>query len=269
MTFTWEWHKIYTICPLCILQFGSRLLAEMGGRAMKALGVIGGMGPMATAYFLQLIIAMTDVDKDQKHIPIYMQSIPGTPDRTAYILDHTKENPLPALIAAGQNLKEQGAEYIAIPCVTAHYFHEILEKEIGLPVIALPKEAAVEFQRQNITRVGILATSGTVKSRLVQNVLKEHGIEAVIPDESEQQMLMSIIYDQIKAGRPINIEQFLKLGKHLKAKGAERILLGCTELSLIKRDFKAQLTSVYVDVLEVLARAVISYNRLPLRNLDS
>lgn len=235
---------------------------------MKTLGVIGGMGPMATVYFLQLIIAMTDVDKDQKHIPICMHSIPDTPDRTAYILDNKMENPLPALIVAGRSLKEQGADYIAIPCVTAHYFHETLENEIGLPVIGLPRETAKEFQRQHIKRVGVLATSGTVKSRLIQDELKEYDIESVLPDEPGQQQLMSIIYDQIKAGRSVAIEQFLKLGEQLKAKGAERILLGCTELSLIKRDFGTKLSSDYVDVLEVLAKACIRYNDLPLRSRD-
>lgn len=235
---------------------------------MKVLGVIGGMGPMATVYFLQLIVSMTDVEQDQKHIPIFMQSIPAIPDRTAYILDHTKENPLPVLAAAGRALKEQGAAYITIPCVTAHYFHKQLEQEIGLPIIALPAEVAVEFQRQHIKKVGILATTGTIKSRLLQNVLKEHGIETVIPDEPEQQQLMSIIYERIKAGRPVVIEQFLKLGKHLRAKGAERILLACTELSLIKRDFKTSLSSDYVDALEVLAKAAVTYNKLPLRKLE-
>ena len=90
---------------------------------MKTLGIIGGLGPMATAYFMELVTGMTDVDCDQKHIPIVLQSIPQTPDRTSYILDHIQKNPLPQMVEAGKRLKEAGAAYLAIPCVTAHYFY--------------------------------------------------------------------------------------------------------------------------------------------------
>ncbi|MDD5949259.1 MAG: amino acid racemase [Lachnospiraceae bacterium] len=232
---------------------------------MKRLGVIGGLGPMATVYFLQLVTAMSDVKTDQEHIPIRMQSIPDTPDRTAYILDHSKANPLPTLLQAGQRLKEQGAEYIAIPCVTAHYFQETLCREIGLPVIDLLSETVREFQRQQVRKVGILATSGTITSRILQNALEKEGIAVCVPGRVQQQQVMEIIYDQIKAGKPADVERFLEIGCQLKAQGAEKLLLGCTELSLLKRDFGPRLTKDYVDVLEILAQAVIAYNDIPVR----
>lgn len=104
---------------------------------MKTLGIIGGLGPMATAYFMELVTGMTDVDCDQKHIPIVLQSIPQTPDRTSYILDHIQKNPLPQMVEAGKRLKEAGAAYLAIPCVTAHYFYRELCRQIDLPIISL------------------------------------------------------------------------------------------------------------------------------------
>ena len=91
---------------------------------MKTLGVIGGLGPMATVYFLELLTKMEQAESDQNHFPIVMESIPETLDRTAYILNQRNPNPLPFLIEAGKHLKEIEAEYLAIPCVTAHYFHE-------------------------------------------------------------------------------------------------------------------------------------------------
>lgn len=82
---------------------------------MKTLGIIGGLGPMATAYFMELVTGMTDVDCDQKHIPIVLQSIPQTPDRTSYILDHIQKNPLPQMVEAGKRLKEAGSSVSCNP----------------------------------------------------------------------------------------------------------------------------------------------------------
>ena len=232
---------------------------------MKTLGVIGGMGPMATVYFLELVTKMCNVTCDQEHIPIVMQSIPYAPDRTAYILDHTKDNPFPVLVQAGKNLKAQGADYIAIPCVTAHYFHKKLEEEIKLPVIALPSELAQEFAKRKVHTVGLLATSGTCQSGLVQQVLASYGIETISLENSEQECLMAIIYEQIKAGKEPDIDTFVSLGQTLLSRGANGLLLGCTELSLLKRDFKDRLSSQYVDVLEVLAKAAIKRSGLKLK----
>ena len=91
---------------------------------MKKLGIIGGLGPMATAYFLQLLTRMSDAASDQEHMEILLHSKPQIPDRTRFILGQSPENPLPRMIEIGIGLKEQGAELIAIPCVTAHYFQK-------------------------------------------------------------------------------------------------------------------------------------------------
>lgn len=87
---------------------------------MKNLGVIGGLGPMASVYFWELVERYTKAETDQEHITISIMSIPGTPDRTAYILDPTQENPFGKLVGAGMKLKSVGAEYIAIPCITSY-----------------------------------------------------------------------------------------------------------------------------------------------------
>ena len=171
------------------------------GKSMKQLGIIGGLGPMATAYFFELITGMTFVESDQEHIPISIQSVPDTPDRTAYILDHAKPDPLPYLAKAGLALKEQGADYIVIPCVTAHYFYKKLCEQINLPILSLIEETALTFQRGKIDKVGILATSGTIQSGLLQSALEEYKIEAIIPEEEQQEKVMKIIYNQLKAGK--------------------------------------------------------------------
>ena len=97
---------------------------------MKRLGIIGGLGPMATAYFLRLIVEMTDAKTDQEHIEVLLHSKPQIPDRTRYILGLSEENPMPELLAVGKSLTAQGVEVIAIPCITAHFFQKQLEEKI-------------------------------------------------------------------------------------------------------------------------------------------
>ncbi len=222
---------------------------------MKKLGVIGGLGPMATAYFMQLVIDMTEADVDQEHIEMLIHSKPQTPDRTAYILDHTKESPLPTMIEVGQGLKKQGADIIAMPCVTAHYFQNELESAIGLPVIHTIEETAKYLKSESIQKAGIMATDGTVTSRLFQTTLDSYGIEAVVPDAANLAKVMHIIYDNVKAGRPIDRTAVFEVQSFLQNSGAEIILLGCTELSMIKRDLR--MAKGFLDVMEVLARSSV------------
>jgi len=223
---------------------------------MKTLGVIGGLGPMATVYFLQLVTEMTDAVNDQEHIEILLHSKPQIPDRTNYILGKSIQSPLPDMIAIGQRLAAQGADFIAIPCITAHYFHKELVAGIGVPVIHAIEETAACLKAQGIKTAGIMATSGTIESKLFQKAFEKSGIHTVIPDQTMQEAVMNIIYDQIKAGKPVNRTQFSQISEYLRQKGAEKLLLGCTELSLIRRD--CCLAEDYLDVMEVLARKAVS-----------
>ena len=99
------------------------------------LGVLGGLGPMASAYFLELVVAMTDAKRDQEHPEIIVMNIPSIPDRTAYILGKSSANPIIPMVEYGKQMKNMGASVIATPCITAHYFHNELQNGIGLPVI--------------------------------------------------------------------------------------------------------------------------------------
>ena len=222
---------------------------------MKKLGIIGGLGPMATAYFLHLIINMTDAEKDQEHIEVLLHSKPQIPDRTNYILGVSKESPMPYLSQIGKSLVEQGADIIAIPCITAHFFQSKLEEEINCPIINAIEETAIYLKEENVSKVGIMATDGTIQSELFQNTLKKYDIECIIPEKSLQQKVMSIIYDNVKAGCPIDMEAFNAVTGKLFEEGAQVILLGCTELSMVKRD--CNISKGFLDVMEVLARRVV------------
>ena len=228
---------------------------------MKKLGILGGLGPMATAYFFQLLTQMSDARTDQEHMEIVLYSKPSIPDRTKYIIGESKMNPVEDMAIVGKKLKEMGADILAVPCITAHFFHQELEEKIGLPVIHAIEETALYLKEEKISRVGILATDGTIQSGLFQNALKRCGISYFLPGEENQKKLMEIIYNEIKAGDKINMSLFQQISEELFDQGAELILLACTELSLIRKDY--DLSAGYLDVMEILARkAVKSCNRL-------
>ncbi len=229
----------------------------------EALGIIGGLGPMATAHFMKLIMDMTDVRTDQKHLPMLVYNMPFIPDRTAYILDHTKEDPLPQMLAFGKALCEQGADCIAIPCVTAHYFFSRLEEEIPVPIINGVFQTVQHLKQQKITKAGIMATDGTVASGIFHRELEAQGLTPVVPDEAHQEMVMHLIFENVKAGIPAEMDKFFAAAENLRSQGAQAIILGCTELSLIKRD--NPIGAGFVDAMEVLAQQSVLQCGKPLK----
>ena len=143
---------------------------------MKVLGVIGGLGPMATAYFLQLLTQMTDAATDQNHIEVLIHSKPQIPDRTQYILGKSKESPVADMVEVGAALTKQGAQVLAIPCITAHFFQKELEETIGVTIINAIEETAAYLQKRGYQRIGIMATDGTIESGIFQQALEAHGM---------------------------------------------------------------------------------------------
>jgi aspartate racemase len=223
---------------------------------MKRLGVIGGLGPIATAYFYELMIKMTDAKVDQEHIEMLIYSKPTIPDRTEYILGKSTENPVYPMVEIGRMLVGMGAENIAIPCITAHYFHDILSEEIKAPIIHAIKETASYLKAAGIRQAGIMATEGTIHSGMFQQEMLKCGIHTILPSAESQQAITDLIYKNVKASKPVDYHKFDRVAGQLKQAGAEVIILGCTELSLIKRDFN--IGPGFIDAMEVLAmRSII------------
>ncbi|MBE5968509.1 MAG: aspartate/glutamate racemase family protein [Lachnospiraceae bacterium] len=218
---------------------------------MKKLGVIGGLGPLATEYFYSLINKMTDANRDQDHIEMMIYSKPSIPDRTGYILGKSQENPIIPMVEVGKILDDLGVDYIAIPCITGHNFYEELASKIPVPIIHMVKETAAYLNRQGIRCVGIMATEGTIYSKLFQKELIQYGISAVVPSKEKQEIVNSLIYDNLKVNIPPDMDKFAAVSEELWQMGAEVNILGCTELSLIKRDYP--LGPNYLDAMEVLA----------------
>ena len=222
---------------------------------MKKLGVIGGLGPMATALFMQMVTEMTEAEVDQEHIEMLIHSCPQIPDRTSYILDHTKADPRSEMIRVGQGLVAQGAELIVIPCITANYFYTELEEGIRIPIINAIQETHRYLTERNIHSVGLMATSGTIESGLFQKEFTSLNSCLVLPSRERQQEVMHLIYKNVKANRPPKMELFQRVSEELRSGGAEVILLGCTELSVIREDY--EIGGGYLDVMQLMAKCAV------------
>ncbi len=218
----------------------------------EILGVIGGLGPIATAHFMELVINMTQAENDQENVEMIIYNFPSIPDRTDYILGKSGQSPLPEMLRIGQALSAQGASLIAIPCVTAHYFYRELAEGIPVTIVNGIAETIALLKAKGIKKVGIMATDGTIRTGLLSRELETAGMEAVIPSKERQQDVMHLIYKNVKAGKKAEMELFHRVQQELAGSGAQVILLGCTELSLIKRD--EQIGPGFLDIMEVLAQ---------------
>lgn len=219
------------------------------------LGIIGGLGPMASAYFYELITAHTKASCDQEHIDIILSSRASTPDRTAFITGKSEDSPLPYMVEDAKRLEVYGADIIVIPCNTAHYFVEQIRDNVSVPVPGIIEETSEHLKRAGYKKAGIMATAGTVKSGSYQQQLEKRGLGWAIPDEEHQRYLHELIYDDVKSGRAPDTEKFYKVAKHLTDQGCDKLILGCTELSLINRAVGGD--ELFTDSLEVLAYTAI------------
>lgn len=218
-------------------------------------GILGGLGPMAGVYFYQMLIEHTPARRDQDHLDVVLSGRATTPDRTAYILNESREDPFTIMEQDAQNLVRYGATMIAIPCNTAHYFYDQLARSLTVPVLNMVELTVAQAKAQGCTKLGILATSGTVASHTYQRACRDAGLDYGLPSQRDQDALMEIIYGQIKPGKPVDLELFRSIAAGLKDQGCQRAVLGCTELSLIKRDYG--LDDFFIDSSEVLARETI------------
>lgn len=223
----------------------------------KLLGILGGLGPMATAYFYELLTALTVAECDQDHIDMVISSRASTPDRTSFILGKSDANPLSIMIEEVKRLEAYGADLIAIPCNTAHYFYDGIAKEASVPILNIITETVELLSSSGVSRAALFATEGTCRSGTYQTIGRDK-VDIVVPPEDEQRKITSFIYDDIKRGASPNIDEFLSLAEKMRERGCERIILGCTELSLIKKNFDVvKFDDFYVDSLEVLARKTV------------
>lgn len=205
---------------------------------MKTIGILGGMGPAATVDLFDRIVRATPARRDQEHIPLLIVNDPAIPDRSEAIL-HGGADPRPSMLAGLGRLEAMGAELVAIPCNTAHHYLADLAAGTAVPILDMIGETAAAIPRRwpGATRVGILATSGTLAVGLYQAALAGLGLAPVTPTTAEVELIMEAIYgnEGIKArgATPGAAGRLGQVGQALIERGARVLILGCTEIPLV------------------------------------
>lgn len=221
----------------------------------KILGVLGGMGPAASARFLALVTEFTQAERDQEHMEILLHSLPSIPDRTDFILGKSARSPLLLMRLAALRLAEAGAEVIAVPCNTAEYFHGAMQAPCPVPILRTAYESARFAAAHGVKRLGILATEGALRTGIYQRHLAALGVDFAVPCEEVQAEINELIYLHIKKSRECEGDTLVRAEAELRENGCDAAVLGCTELSLVPQINE---NGFFIDSLSVLAAACVS-----------
>jgi aspartate racemase len=226
----------------------------------KTIGILGGMGPEATVYFFNLIVKGTAAARDQDHIPIIIYNLPQVPERTSALLGKGP-SPVPLLREGVRRLARAGADFIVIPCITAHAFLPKIKTAGRLPILSLLEEA-LSFSRKKIPglkKAGLLASTGTLGSGLFHKAFAAAGVEIITPTDQEQAKVMEAVFGKrgIKAGftKGRSRALILNVSRRLIRRGAQAIIAGCTEIPLALKD--EDIPVPLIEPMRIAARAAI------------
>nr|WP_082708747.1 amino acid racemase [Marinobacterium profundum] len=224
----------------------------------KVVGIIGGMGPEATVDLMQRVIEATSVEDDADHIHMLVDNNPKVPSRIKALIEGTGISPGPCMAGMAQGLEQQGADFLVIPCNTAHHYYEEVAASVSVPVINLIQLAAdtIRARQPELKKVGLLASSALRMIKLYEPWCDALGIEIVYPETSCQDSVMQLIRD-VKAGRSTDaqIVEYNAAAQNLQAQGAQCLLIACTELSVLDDKLASDLP-VY-DASDLLAREIV------------
>lgn len=224
------------------------------------LGVLGGMGPLAGATFMQRLTLLTPATRDQDHIPAVLWSDPRVPDRTAARIAGG-EDPLPWLLRGIRGLEAAGCGAIVIPCNTAHGWFEGMQEATRLPILHIVEAAGAELGRLGITGgpIGLMATKGTLAMRLYQQRLDGRGYACIEPEAEEMNRLVMPAIELVKANRVAQAYAPLaEVARRLMGRGARAVVLGCTEIPL-GIAAGPSLPFPVADTIDALARVAVAW----------
>ncbi len=222
----------------------------------KTVGVLGGLGPMATVHFYKLVVDMTKANKDQDHVDMIIINRASTHDRTDYIIGKSDNNPLDMILEDAKRLEKAGCDFIVLTCNTAHYFYEEIASSVNVEVLNMLEITVDEAIKRGLNKLAILATSGNIKTKQYQNMCEKKGLDYYVPNDDLQKKVMKIIYDDIKSGNNDYKQDFDFVIERVKSEGCDGVILGCTELSIIKEN-ENLFEKFYVDSSEELAKMTI------------
>lgn len=222
-------------------------------------GILGGMGTEATTYFYNKLMSYDKANSDQEHLKVMLYNNPGIPDRTEYILKKVN-SPLNELIESAKILEKTGVDFIVMPCNTSHYFYSEIIKHVKIPFVNIIKEVALEIKskNKNYINVGLLATKGTIRGNVYKKIFNQFSLNVIYPNENEQELINNTIY-KIKSNNQIDFGNLKsKIRAFCSRENIDIIILGCTELSLIK-NYIFDKDVNFIDSNEILAKRTYLY----------
>ncbi len=224
----------------------------------KTLGIIGGMGPLATVKLFEKIVYLTNASSDQENLRIIIDNNTKIPDRVEYIL-RDGQDPREELIKSAKLLENAGADFLIMGCNTAHYFYEDIVKEINIPFINMIEETVKHISESNreIKKIGLLSTRGTIESKIYHKIFNKYGIECFIPSKEGQTHISDMLRNIKKGIYDNDLRGFYGAMEELKGQGVEYFVFACTELSVAGDLY--QIKGNYFDAMEILARKAIEY----------
>jgi len=223
----------------------------------KIIGILGGMGPEATADLFLKIIKATPAKRDQDHLRIIIDNNPKIPPRTESILGEGSSS-LPKMVKTAKNLENAGVDFIIISCNTAHYYYEELRKSVKIPILNMIDQTVQRINKDypKIKKIGLIATIGTIKTKIYDRGLAKTGIEIITPHENVEKKVIKAIFKYIKVGKlKEGRKLMIEVADHLVKMGAQSILCGCTEVSLVLKD--GDLSVPVIDPLQILAEIAV------------
>lgn len=219
----------------------------------KTLGIMGGMGPLATVDLMNKIIRLTPAQRDQDHIHMIVDNYPQIPDRTEAIMGKGT-NPLSFMIESAKRVEAAGADFIAIACNTAHYYLDDIQNSVNIPIMNMPKETVRFIDKAGFKTIALLATDGTISTNLYQESLRERGFTVVEPNAVTQEIIMEGIYS-VKSGDLTKGKQlFLHASNTVIEHGAEAIIAACTEIPLVLTEIDG---IKLIDPTQILAKKIV------------
>ena len=218
---------------------------------MYKLGVIGGMGPLATVSFYERVVLNTAAKCDNEHIDMVVLSHASMPDRTKCIIENKGGEFLEVIKKDFKILEDIGVEAVAIPCNTSHYFFNEFKKFTGLRIINMIEETILEVKKRGIEKVAVFGTLGTLNSKVYEKYANQHGILVKEVSSEDKQVVMDIIYD-IKETNALDGRRFVDiLSRYCDDETVG--IIACTELSLL--DIPKDMNTI--DALDVLVKRSI------------
>ena len=227
---------------------------------MYKLGVIGGMGPLATVKFYDKIVLNTEAHNDNEHIDLIVLNHSTMPDRTKCIIENKDTEFLNEIKKDLEILERIGIDVVAIPCNTSHYFYDEFKNFTNLKIINMIEETILEIKRRGIKKVAVFGTLGTLNSKVYNKYAKENGIEVKELSLEDKKTVMDIIY-KIKETNNLESKDFVEiLNRYCNDKTIG--IIACTELSLL--DIPENLNTI--DALDVLVNKSIEHSGAKIKN---